>query len=151
MEETLTPPPLEVLDRGEALFQTRRSIDRAKHAGTRPVGPAFIIIGAQKSGTTALYEYMHQHDLIVKGRRRESHAFDWRWEDKAKVVITFRHIHIRYVYSSDTSTLQSSFARLWKKNDVFASTDFLMLTTYEDIRRLCVATPHLPTFYMQIS
>jgi len=50
----------QLLHPGESLVQTRRSLDRVKHAGRRPVGPAFLILGAQKSGTTAVYEYLHQ-------------------------------------------------------------------------------------------
>jgi hypothetical protein len=40
------------------------------------------ISGAQKCGTTSLYEYMAQHPLVVKGKRRETHYFDWRWNSK---------------------------------------------------------------------
>lgn len=38
--------------------------------------------GAQKCGTTSLFEYMAQHPLVVKGKRRETHYFDWRWNSK---------------------------------------------------------------------
>jgi hypothetical protein len=69
--DSLLPQSLEVLTRGECLAQTRRSIDRKRHAGQRPVGPSFIIIGAQKSGTTAVYEYLHQHPLV------SAHFFLW--------------------------------------------------------------------------
>ena len=70
---------------GEVLVQTRRSIDRWKERGSRPT-PSFVIIGAQKAGTTSLYEYMIQHPLITKSKRRETHCFDWRWNDKLKTV-----------------------------------------------------------------
>ena len=79
-------PPVEVCERGEVLLQTRRSIDRPRHAGSRQPGPSFVILGAQKSGTTAVYEYLHQHPLVLRGARRESHALDWRWEAKATSV-----------------------------------------------------------------
>jgi hypothetical protein len=84
----------QILDRGEAVFQTRRSIDRAKHQGTSIQGPTFMIIGAQKSGTTALYEYIHQHPLVLKGVRRESHAFDWRWDSQAQVIYLYLLVHL---------------------------------------------------------
>mmetsp|Transcript_8403 Transcript_8403/g.10942 ORF Transcript_8403/g.10942 Transcript_8403/m.10942 type:complete len:455 (+) Transcript_8403:399-1763(+) len=42
--------------------------------------PTFIIIGAQKSGTTSLYYYLNQHHQVVRSRRRESHYFTWRWK-----------------------------------------------------------------------
>lgn len=36
----------------------------------------FIIVGAQKSGTTALYYYLRQHPEILFGKRKELHFFD---------------------------------------------------------------------------
>lgn len=42
--------------------------------------PAFIIIGAQKSGTTSLYDYISQHPNARRGKRREPHFFDWAWQ-----------------------------------------------------------------------
>lgn len=75
---------------GQVMRQTRRSIDfdpadplcDEAEKPTEPVHPRFLIIGAQKCGTTSLYEYMAQHPLVVKGRRRETHYFDWRWNPK---------------------------------------------------------------------
>ena len=64
---------------GELVHQTRRSIDLARHAGARPA-PSFIIIGAQKCGTTSMYEYLCGHPLVSRGTRRETHYFDWRWD-----------------------------------------------------------------------
>jgi hypothetical protein len=66
------------LQPGETLLQTRRSIDRASDKGKRPT-PSFMIIGAQKSGTTSIYEYLNQHPLVVRAKRRETHCLDWRW------------------------------------------------------------------------
>lgn len=66
------------LSPGETLLQTRRSIDRQKDKGKRPT-PSFMIIGAQKSGTTSIYDYLSQHPLVVKAKRRETHCLDWRW------------------------------------------------------------------------
>lgn len=65
---------------GEIITQTRRSIDRASEAGSRDQ-PSFLILGAQKAGTTSLYEYMTQHPWVVKAKRRETHCLDWRWND----------------------------------------------------------------------
>jgi hypothetical protein len=53
-------------------------VDAAAHEGTRK-SPSYLIIGAQKSGTTSLYELIHQHPLTIKSKRRETHFFDWRW------------------------------------------------------------------------
>ncbi|CAN0557526.1 unnamed protein product, partial [Ectocarpus sp. 8 AP-2014] len=41
--------------------------------------PAFVVLGGQKCGTTLLYECLNQHPLVVRGRRRETHFFDWAW------------------------------------------------------------------------
>jgi hypothetical protein len=38
--------------------------------------PDFIIIGAQKSGTTSLYRYLCQHPQIVPSVKKEVHFFD---------------------------------------------------------------------------
>lgn len=40
---------------------------------------SYIILGAQKCGTTSLFELISQHSLALKGRRRESHYLDWYW------------------------------------------------------------------------
>ncbi len=67
------------LSPGEIITQTRRSIDRALSTGQR-THPSFLILGAQKCGTTSLYEYMTQHPWIVRAKRRETHCLDWRWD-----------------------------------------------------------------------
>lgn len=72
-------PPCVELQPGEKLFQTRRTIDRARDRGTGPPAPHFLIIGAQKAGTTSMYEYIAKHPLVIKGKRRETHFLDWRW------------------------------------------------------------------------
>jgi hypothetical protein len=38
--------------------------------------PDFIIIGAQRCGTTSLYNYLTQHPLILSALRKEVHYFD---------------------------------------------------------------------------
>ena len=38
--------------------------------------PDFIIIGASRSGTTSLYEYLNQHPCIMRGVGKEVHYFD---------------------------------------------------------------------------
>jgi len=79
--------PLQIvhLEPGQKLKQTRRTIDLESEQGTNPA-PRFIIIGAQKSGTTSMFEYLNQHPLIIKGKRRETHFFDWRWQENLLTV-----------------------------------------------------------------
>jgi hypothetical protein len=72
-----------LLKPGEKLVQTRRSIDRLKDLSERPT-PSYIILGAQKAGTTSLYDYINQHPWVIKARRRETHCLDWRWNNNLK-------------------------------------------------------------------
>lgn len=67
------------LSPGARLTQTRRSIDVEGLAKREGPDPAFIVLGAQKCGTTLLYECLNQHPLVLRGRRRETHFFDWAW------------------------------------------------------------------------
>lgn len=50
--------------------------------------PSFVIIGAQKCGTTSLYELLCEHPLVIRGKRRETHFFDWRWLDQLDAGVT---------------------------------------------------------------
>lgn len=78
-------PPRFQLKPGEVVWQTRRSVDRHVEKGQRPT-PSYLILGVQKAGTTSLYNYMIQHPLVIPARRRETHALDWRWNEKCKTV-----------------------------------------------------------------
>lgn len=80
-----------LLKPGEVVYQTRRSIDLKREEGSCPA-PTFIIIGAQKCGTTSIYEYLCQHPLVLKGCRRETHYFDWRWNNKIPDTDGARHL-----------------------------------------------------------
>ncbi len=57
------------------LRQAGESARRLATAGER-VRPHFVVIGAQKSGTSGLYSYLVQHPQIVAPRRKELHFFD---------------------------------------------------------------------------
>ena len=41
--------------------------------------PNFIIIGAQRSGTTSLYDYLCMHPSVLKALRKEAHFFDFNY------------------------------------------------------------------------
>jgi hypothetical protein len=43
---------------------------------TLPEFPSFIIIGAHKGGTTALYQILQSHPNILPSRKQEGHFFD---------------------------------------------------------------------------
>jgi hypothetical protein len=42
--------------------------------------PNFLIIGAQKAGTTALYHYLCEHPMIFPAGTKEVHFFDREWD-----------------------------------------------------------------------
>ena len=41
--------------------------------------PDFLFIGAQKSGTTSMYDYLGQHPSIVQASKKEVHFFDTKY------------------------------------------------------------------------
>ena len=43
--------------------------------------PNFLIIGAQKAGTTSLYGYLYQHPQILRARKKEVHYFDLNYSN----------------------------------------------------------------------
>lgn len=47
-----------------------------------PKAPHFIIAGAQKSGTTALYEFLRQHPKMQASNKSEVHFFDWYYPQR---------------------------------------------------------------------
>ena len=57
----------------EHLMLLRKAIPPMKHT-RKP--PDFIIIGAQKGGTTSLYNYLIQHPQIAPAAQKEVHYFD---------------------------------------------------------------------------
>jgi hypothetical protein len=105
VDETFFAQPRERirLQPGERLMQTRRSIDRVACRGQRPT-PSFMILGAQKAGTTFLFELIMEHPLIVrpKGGRRETHCLDWRWRDDLKTTEQRRTWCLEFYHKNGT-------------------------------------------------
>lgn len=50
-----------------------------KESITIPKIPHFLIVGAQKAGTTALMEFLKQHPDIQTSQGKEPHFFDWHY------------------------------------------------------------------------
>ena len=88
------------LQPGETITQSRRSIDRALDAGKRPC-PTYMILGVQKSGTTSLYEYINQHPLVIRAKRRETHCLDWRWDDSKQSVEDKKNHCLSFFHAKD--------------------------------------------------
>ena len=64
------------------LGKARRSgehVLRRASAGGRPL-PDFLIIGAQKAGTTSLHAYLTQHTSVVAPVTKEVHFFDHEYQ-----------------------------------------------------------------------
>lgn len=116
------------LGKGEELVQTRRSIDRKKDYGKRET-PSYLIIGAQKAGTTSMYEYINQHPLAVKGRRRETHFFDWRWQDNLKTKKEQKEFYDKFFLANELKQVRMAGGRgeEERSNDVGANTFDLAL------------------------
>ena len=64
--------------------------------------PSFIIIGAQKCGTSSLYHYLVKHPSIFPARRKEIHFFD---EESFSKGIRWYKAHFAL----------SAYARLWSR------------------------------------
>lgn len=52
---------------------------RRVNASRRPL-PAFLIVGAQKAGTTSLHEYLCEHPLVSSSTVKEVHYFDLAYQ-----------------------------------------------------------------------
>ena len=135
------------LSPGEVLTQTRRSIDRVLEAGTKHY-PQFLILGAQKAGTTSLYEYINQHPWVVKAKRRETHCLDWRWNSDAKSTnerrkhcLSFYHAEAMKQYpslvtgDSTPSYLIDYYRVIPRLKECFDHNPKLMIMTREPIKR----------------
>lgn len=53
--------------------------NQRRYAGLTRVLPDFLIVGAQKAGTTSLYHYLKQHPQIVSASHKEVHFFDYNF------------------------------------------------------------------------
>ena len=60
------------------------------------IRPSFLIIGAQRSGTTSLYQYLTIHPGILPALRKEVHFFDFQYEKGLRWYLAhFPGIHRR--------------------------------------------------------
>ncbi|KAL3817461.1 hypothetical protein ACHAXA_001468 [Cyclostephanos tholiformis] len=129
------------LNPGEVVTQTRRSIDRALDAGMRE-HPSYLIIGAQKAGTTSLYEYINQHPWVVRARRRETHCLDWRWDDTLKSTEERRSRCLGYYHADAMGSYPSLITG--------DSTPSYLLDYYRVIPRLKEVFSHEPRLIIMV-
>ncbi|MEC4805646.1 MAG: sulfotransferase [Jaaginema sp. PMC 1079.18] len=50
-----------------------------RYLGSSRVLPNFLIVGAQKAGTTSLYAYLKQHPQVLPAQQNEVHFFDYKF------------------------------------------------------------------------
>eukprot|EP00941_MAST-03F_sp_MAST-3F-sp1_P001445 g1445.t1 len=65
---------------------TLTTVDNAPQCLVNDV-PRFLLLGVMKCGTTALYDYICQHPDVLRARHKETHFFDWRWEEIRELTI----------------------------------------------------------------
>lgn len=65
----------------ELAYRNASVLSRAKRelVGRLHQAPGFLVIGAQKSGTTSLHDLLVQHPSIAGANKKEVHFFDWRY------------------------------------------------------------------------
>lgn len=71
-------------DRATAQFQqlvqlTRHTADREPGASARRISPCFLVLGAQRCGTTSLFQFLQSHPQIQPPVKKEVHFFDNRY------------------------------------------------------------------------
>jgi hypothetical protein len=81
--------------------------------GALRVLPNFIIIGAQKSGTTRLYSYLNQHHAVARSFTQEVHYFDLNFHRRlpwyrAHFPSIFRARRFRRTFRTDLQTGEAS-------------------------------------------
>lgn len=76
-------PPLRgsLRTRGREILRSAYLLPRlpAGHLGLCSL-PSFVIVGAQKAGTTSLFRYLAQHPGVTAPRLKEIHFFDLHWD-----------------------------------------------------------------------
>lgn len=61
----------------------------AQHTASSRALPDFVIIGAQKSGTTSLYHYLTCHPQVLRASSKEVHFFDAQFEKGSRWYQSF--------------------------------------------------------------
>ena len=68
---------------------------------------SFVIVGCMKSGTTSLYDHIMQHPMCRRGKQKEFHFFDWRW-NQMKVSINASSVNKFYAPYEMVKTMRAS-------------------------------------------
>ncbi len=58
--------------------------------------PDFLVIGAQKAGTTSLYKHLVAHPSVLSAKTKELHFFDYPWNYKKGVAWYRSHFPLKF-------------------------------------------------------
>ena len=73
------------------------------------IAPSFLVIGAQRSGSTTLYRYLAAHPRILPPLRKEVHYFDFQYaKGRAWYLAHFPGIHKRITGNYRAITFEAS-------------------------------------------
>ena len=64
------------------LFEAAKYLKRAKTSEKR-ILPSFIIVGAARSGTTSLYEYLENHPSVLPPVKKETGFFNYAYNNNS--------------------------------------------------------------------
>jgi hypothetical protein len=71
--------------------------------------PTFLILGAQKAGTTSLFSILNQHSLIKSSLKKEVHYFDDdNWYNKSKISDYHLFFPLKYKTKRNTQIFEAS-------------------------------------------
>ena len=73
------------------------------------IAPSFLVIGTQRSGSTALYRHLAAHPRILSPLRKEVHYFDFQYaKGRAWYLAHFPGIQKRITGNYRTITFEAS-------------------------------------------
>lgn len=70
--------------------------------------PSFLVVGAQKAGTTLLYSYLSQHPQILRPAFKEVHYFDRDENYKKGPSYYFKNFELPYRFNDKQITFEAS-------------------------------------------
>ncbi len=70
--------------------------------------PGFLIIGAQKAGTTLLYSYLSQHPDILRPAFKEPHFFDRDENYRKGMVQYFKNFELPFRFHKGSTTFEAT-------------------------------------------
>jgi Sulfotransferase domain len=87
---------------------------------TIPTVPHFLIVGAQKAGTTALLEFLKQHPDLESSMEKETHFFDWHYpsQHKRKDWLTERRLPMNLSPEEETCAVRKAYSEYFNATSI---------------------------------